>query len=341
MVSFASDYVEGAHEAILEKMVKTNFEQLAGYGEDFYSARARDRIGAACGVSASDVWLLVGGTQTNQIVIASILHSYEGVISAETGHIAGHEAGAIELAGHKVLTLPAKEGKLAAETVEDYLSDFYADANHDHMVFPGMVYISFPTEYGAIYTKQELLALSQVCRTYKIPLYIDGARLAYGLAAEGNDLTLRDLAELADVLYIGGTKVGALCGEAVVFTKNNRPPHFTTIVKQHGALLAKGRLLGIQFDVLFDDNLYFRLGEHAVHMARKMKEAFLKNGYRFAIDSPTNQLFVILSAEQEEKLRGRVAYSFWERVDSTHIVARFATSWATTEEQIKVLAEIL
>ncbi|MBO5111168.1 MAG: low specificity L-threonine aldolase [Clostridia bacterium] len=341
MISFASDYVEGAHEAVLQRLMETNREQLSGYGTDVYSERARGKIKAACATPEGQVWLTVGGTQTNQIVISSLLKSYEGVISASSGHIGGHEAGAIEYSGHKVLSLPEHAGKLCPSEVEQYLREFYADANYEHMVFPGMVYISYPTEYGTLYTKDELTHLSQICRTYNIPLYLDGARLGYGLASPACDLTLPELAALVDVLYIGGTKVGALCGEAVVFTHGNMPPYFTTIVKQHGALMAKGRLLGIQFDVLFTDQLYLKLSAHAIAMAEKLRAVFVEKGYRFSLDSPTNQLFVVLSAEQEEALRDKVAYSYWERLDADHIVARFATSWATTEESIEYLSTVL
>lgn len=270
-----------------------------------------------------------------------MLRSYEGVISASTGHVGGHEAGAIEQSGHKVLSLPEHNGKLCSREVEQYLESFYADANHEHMVFPGMVYISYPTEYGTLYSREELTVLSGVCRAYGIPLYLDGARLGYGLASPACDLTLPELASLVDVLYIGGTKVGALCGEAVVFTHGNMPQYFTTIVKQNGALLAKGRLLGVQFDALFTDGLYFRISAHAIRMADRMKALFAGKGYRFYLDSPTNQVFVILSEEQERRLAGKVAYSFWERIDASHVVTRFATSWATTDEQIDQLAEIL
>ena len=251
MIYFECDYNRGAHEKVLQRLIQTNTEALAGYGEDKYCVSAKEKIKAACKTDV-DVHFLVGGTQTNQIVISSMLNSYEGVIAAATGHIATHEAGAIEYSGHKVLPLAQKDGKLSPVDVKNYLRDFYADANHEHAVFPGMVYISHPTEYGTLYTLSELEALSDVCHEYKIPLYMDGARLGYGLASKGTDVTLHDVARLCDVFYICGTKVGALCGEAVVFTKNNTPKHFMTIVKQHGALLAKGRLLGIQFDTLFN-----------------------------------------------------------------------------------------
>ena len=255
MLYFENDYCEGAHPAILQKLVETNFEKVSGYGTDPYCASAREKIRVACGAPDADVWFISGGTQSNAIVIASMLRRWEGVLAASTGHVAAHEAGAIEFTGHKVIGLPHTNGKLDAGTVEDWCRTFYADGNMDHLVFPGMVYISHPSEYGTLYTKAELEELSAVCHKYHMPLFMDGARLGYGLAAEGTDVTLADAARLTDVFYIGGTKVGALCGEAVVFP-HGAPAHFMTMVKQQGALLAKGRLLGIQFDVLFTDDLY-------------------------------------------------------------------------------------
>lgn len=260
MLYFENDYCEGAHPAILQKLTETNFEKVSGYGTDPYCASAREKIRAACACPEADVQFISGGTQSNAIVIASMLQRWQGVVAAATGHVAGHEAGAIEYTGHKVITLPQHNGKLDAAELRALVSTFYADDNHDHMVFPGMVYISHPTEYGTLYTKAELEALHAVCQEYKMPLFLDGARLGYGLAAEGTDVTLADLARLTDVFYIGGTKVGALCGEAVVFP-HGAPAHFMTMVKQQGALLAKGRLLGIQFDVLFTDGLYFSISK--------------------------------------------------------------------------------
>lgn len=341
MLSFASDYVEGAHEAILQRLLETNYEKLSGYGTDPYSESARQKIRDACHAPDADVWLLVGGTQTNQIVIDTMLKTYEGVISAETGHVNGHEAGAIEYTGHKILALPQHGGKMDPDELKSYLEGFYADANHEHMVFPGMVYISHPTEYGTLYTKAELASLSAICRSYRIPLFLDGARLGYGLASGDTDVTLPDLATYCDVFYVGGTKVGALCGEAVVFPRHGMPPHFVTMVKQHGALLAKGRLLGVQFDTLFTDGLYLRISRHAIAMADRMKEILREKGYPLYLDSPTNQIFVVLTREREEKLAGKVSYSFWERPDPDHVVARFATSWATREEDVLALAQIL
>ena len=341
MVSFESDYIAGAHPKVLQRLVETNLEQLPGYGSDRYCESAKEKIRAACGCPEAGIQFIVGGTQTNMIVISSLLRPYEGVVAAGTGHVAVHEAGAIECSGHKVLELPAHEGKLSSADLEDYLRTFYADANHEHMVFPGMVYISHPTELGTLYTRAELEALSGLCKAYKLPLYLDGARLGYGVMSRQTDVTMADIARLCDVFYIGGTKVGALCGEAVVFPKNDAPAHFMTMVKQKGALLAKGRLLGVQFDALFTDDLYFELGAHAIGMAERLKTLIRGKGYRFQLESPTNQQFVILENSRMEALREKVAFSFWEKYDDTHTVVRFCTGWATTEEDMAALEAAL
>ena len=262
-------------------------------------------------------------------------------MAAETGHISCHEAGAIEFTGHKVLEIPQELGKINAQVLEQYLNRFFADENHEHMVFPGMVYLSHPTEYGTLYTKQELKDISGVCNRYQIPLYLDGARLGYGLMSKDTDVALPDIARYCDVFYIGGTKVGALCGEAVVFTKNNTPKHFMTLVKQHGALLAKGRLLGIQFDTLFTEDLYFQISRHAIDMAELLKDILVKKGYTFYLKSPTNQHFVVSENEKMNQLKEKVGFSFWEKADENHTVVRFATSWATTREDMEQLQEYL
>ena len=337
-VSFTCDYCEGAHPLILEALQKTNLVQEPGYGDDRFCQSARERIRAACGRPGAGVYFLVGGTQTNATVIDALLKGYEGVLAAETGHIAVHEAGAVESAGHKVLTLPPHDGKIDLEELEAWLKRFHGDETWPHMVYPGMVYISFPTEYGTLYSKAELERIHSVCGTYGIPLFVDGARLGYGLASPYCDITLEELCGLCDVFTIGGTKVGALCGEAVVFPTGNVPPHFFTIVKQHGALLAKGRLLGIQFDTLFTDGLYFRIARHAIDMALRVKEIFRDKLY---IDSPTNQQFPVLTAQELEKLEGKVLYEIWEKLPDGRFVTRFATSWATTEEQVDFLASII
>ena len=337
MISFTCDYSEGAHPKILERLAATNLEQLPGYGVDHYCESAKAKIRAACGTPEADVCVLVGGTQTNSTVIAAMLRDYEGVVSAETGHIGVHEAGAVEYTGHKVLTIPGHEGKIRPAELREYLHAATTDPNYEHMVFPGMVYISFPTEYGTLYTKQELQEIHAIAGEYGLPLFIDGARLGYGLTSPGCDVTLPELAALCDVFYIGGTKVGCFCGEAVVFPHGNAPKHFYTITKQHGAMMAKGRLLGIQFDTLFTDNLYFDISRHAIDMAMQLKAMLREKGCRFFLDSPTNQQFVVLENQQLAALAEHVAFDLWDRVDPDHTAVRFATSWATTPEQIAEL----
>ena len=339
MLYFENDYSEGAHPKILQRLMDTNMEHLSGYGSDRYTDLAKNKIRDLCSCPEAEIYFLVGGTQTNQTVIDSVLKNYEGVIAAETGHVSVHEAGAIEFTGHKVLTLPQHDGKLCARELKDYMETFLGDDSHEHMVFPGMVYISHPTEYGTLYTKQELADISSVCREYEIPLFLDGARLGYGLVAE-TDVTLKDIANYTDVFYIGGTKVGALCGEAVVFPKK-APKHFFTMIKQQGALLAKGRLLGIQFDTLFTGNLYLEISKNAIETAAKLKAALKEKGYEFFINSPTNQIFVILENKKMEELGEKVKFSFWEKYDDSHTVVRFATSWATKMEDIDSLIETL
>ncbi|MBQ7153139.1 MAG: aminotransferase class V-fold PLP-dependent enzyme [Clostridia bacterium] len=337
MVSFESDYNTGAHPDVLQKLVQTNGECLPGYGTDRYCESAKAKIRKAIGMEDADIEFLAGGTQTNAVIISTMLRDFEGVVAAATGHIGAHEAGAIEYAGHKVLPLPQDKGKIMPLALEAYLDAFFADGNREHMVFPGMVYISHPTEYGTLYTKKELEELSAICRNRGIPLFMDGARLGYALASAASDLSLKDIAALCDVFYIGGTKVGALCGEAVVFTRKNRPQHFMTSVKRRGALLAKGRLLGVQFDALFTDDLYFRIGKHAVAMAEKMKKIISAKRLSFFIDSPTNQQFVILENGVLQKLSEKVALSYWEPFDERHTVVRFATGWSTSDKDLDAL----
>ncbi len=341
MLSFENDYSQGAHERILERLIETNREAASGYGTDPYTARAKEKIRQACGCPDAQVHFLVGGTQTNQNVIDAMLEGYEGVVAAETGHVSQHEAGAIEYSGHKVLTISQKDGKIQAEELQSYLTAFFADENHEHMVFPGMVYISHPTEYGTLYSKNELEAVASVCKQYDIPLYLDGARLGYALASYETDVTLKDIARLCDVFYIGGTKVGALFGEAVVFTNERAPKHFLTRIKQHGALLAKGKVLGIQFDTLFTDDLYLNISRHAIDCAEEMKCIFEEKGYSFYLKSPTNQQFIILENSKMEILKEKVKFSFWEPYDEKNTVVRFATSWATTREDLEALKAIL
>ncbi len=341
MLSFENDYSEGCHPQVLEALVKTNMEPLPGYGSDSYSEEAKKKIKKVLHNDDADIYFLTGGTQTNETIITSLLKPYEGVVAAETGHIAVHEAGAIENHGHKVLTIPSYEGKIKASDLNEYVATFYHDGNHEHMVFPGMVYLSFSTEYGTLYTLEELKEISEICKQYKMSLFIDGARLGYGLMAKENDVDITDLSELCDVFTIGGTKVGALCGEAVVFTHDNAPEHFIPIIKQHGALLAKGRLTGIQFDALFTDGLYFKISAHAIHQANKLKKLLKDKGYQFYLDSPTNQQFVIVDNDKYATLLKDVRVSFMEKYDESHTVIRFCTSWATTDEQLLELEKLL
>lgn len=341
MTSFESDYIAGAHPEILRRLAETNLEPLSGYGADIYCERAKQKIRDCIGLPEAEIFFLAGGTQTNAVVISTLLSDWEGVLAAKTGHISSHEAGAIEYTGHEVLELPQRDGKIDPDDLRAYLAAYYGDENHEHMTCPGMVYLSHPTEYGTLYSRAELQSISGICWEYHLSLYLDGARLAYGLMSRETDLTIRDIAELCDVFYIGGTKVGALCGEAVVFTRGNMPKHFLTSVKKRGALLAKGRLLGVQFDALFTDSLYFRIGQHAIDLAEKMKQILLAHGLPLAVQSPTNQQFPVLENGQLEKLREKIAFSFWEKQDESHTVVRLATGWSTTEEDLQALEEAL
>lgn len=338
---FASDYMEGAHQNIINKLVETNMESTVGYGYDEYSNSAKDRIREACDLAEAKVEFLVGGTQTNATIIAAFLKSYHGVISADTGHIATHEAGAIELGGHKVLALPAEEGKLSAEQINCFIRDYLADGNCEHFVVPGMVYLSQPTEYGTLYSLKELTDISEVCHKYDIPLFVDGARLAYALSSEANDVSLPDLARLCDVFYIGGTKCGAMFGEAVVIPNPSAVSHFFNIVKQHGACLAKGRMLGIQFDELFKDGLYMRIGNSAIAYANMIRDALQENGFDLLFDSSTNQIFFIIENDKLEELGNEVEYSYGEIYDSKRTVIRFATSWATGKDDVEALIRVI
>ena len=340
-IYFASDYMEGAHPKILSRMLQTNLEKTSGYGTDCYCASARDKIRKACGVADAEVFFLPGGTQTNAMIIKYLLRPYQGVIAANTGHIAGHEAGAIEHGGHKVLCVPAYNGKLTADSVERMVKAYQNDDNRDHVVMPGMVYISQPTESGTLYNLEELETLSAVCRANQLYLYVDGARLAYGLSCPSNDVTLSDLARLCDAFYIGGTKCGALMGEAVVLPKPEIIPHFFTLMKQHGALLAKGRILGIQFDTLFTDDLYLEIGRSAVAHGDRIRKKLQEKGLQLCYGSPTNQVFVLLSDSMRNKLEEQVVVSFWEKPDDNHTVIRLATSWATTDADVEKLLSII
>ena len=341
LLPFQSDYMEGAHPSIIKKLSETNLFHTVGYGSDEFSEEARALIRKACGAPNAEVQFLVGGTQTNAVVIDCILKKWQGVIAADSGHVAVHEAGAIEFTGHKVLPIKGEDGKLTAAAVDSYISDFYKDANWTHMVEPGMVYISQPTELGTMYSKSELSALSEVCRRRNVPLFVDGARLAYALGSDENDISLEDLARLADVFYIGGTKCGALFGEAVVLPNPELIPHFITQIKQHGALLAKGRISGIQFGELFKNSLYLVLGKTADAFAQKIQDALVRAGYQLYFKSPTNQVFFIIGNEKLKSLGEKVLYGFLEKYDENRTVIRFCTSWATTQSDVDSLLEVI
>ena len=337
MLSFENDYSCTATPEIIERISEIAQNQYPGYGNDSICESAKAKIREACACPDAQIFFLVGGTQTNQTIIDSITPQYAGVIAASTGHVNVHEAGAIEFTGHKVLTLPHHDGKIDATELDEYCATFYADGNYTHMVFPGCVYISQATEYGTLYTLAELEAIRKVCTKYDMPLFIDGARLGYALTATGNDVTLEDIARIADVFYIGGTKVGAMFGEAVVFTHGNMPKNFVTLVKQHGALLAKGWLLGVQFDTLFTDDLYFRISRHADEMAYQIRDIFVSAGYPLLFDSPTNQQYPIMPDEELAILGKNFGYEYWERTDPTHSGVRFCASWATTQKNVDAL----
>lgn len=340
--SFESDYNNGCLPEILRRLSETNDEKSSGYGFDPYTERAKDRIRKACDMTEAEVHFLVGGTQTNATAIDSLLQGCEGVLSVDTGHINVHESGAVEAFGHKVLVLPGiAGGKMAASQIDDYMRKFLADETYPHMVQPGMVYITLPTELGALYSRKELADIYTVCQQYGLRLYVDGARLGHGLMAEGNDIDLPFLAHHCDAFYIGGTKVGALLGEALIYTNTRAPKYIFTIIKRHGALLAKGRVLGLQFDTLFTDDLYFRVSRHAIDMAQALRKVFAKHGLSLGIDSPTNQQFVILSKEQKQRLAEEIAFEIWEPLPNDHLLCRFVTCWATTEADIVALDEAL
>lgn len=340
--SFESDYNNGCLPEILRRLSETNDEKSSGYGFDPYTERAKDRIRKACDMTEAEIHFLVGGTQTNATAIDSLLQGCEGVFSVDTGHINVHESGAVEAFGHKVLVLPGiAGGKMAASQIDDYMRKFLADETYPHMVQPGMVYITLPTELGALYSRKELADIYTVCQQYGLRLYVDGARLGYGLMAEGNDINLPFLAHHCDAFYIGGTKVGALLGEALVYTNTRAPKYIFTIIKRHGALLAKGRVLGLQFDTLFTDDLYFRVSRHAIDMAQALRRVIAKHGLSLGIDSPTNQQFVILSKEQKQRLAEEIAFEIWEPLPNDHLLCRFVTCWATTEADIAALDEAL
>lgn len=337
MILFTSDYTEGCHEKILNALSRTNMEQTIGYGQDEYCETAKEKIKTAFSLTHSDIHFLVGGTQTNTTVITSVLKPYQGVISPDTGHINVHETGAIEARGHKVIAVPNKDGKLSAKQIEELYNSHISDESKEHTVMPKMAYISFPTETGTIYSKQELCDIYETCQKCGIYLFIDGARLGYGLVCEKCDITPAELENLCDIFYIGGTKVGALFGEALVITNDHLKPDFRYMIKQCGGMLAKGRILGIQFAELFTDNLYFEISKHAVSLALKLKEAFIEKGYKLFADSYTNQQFVILSNDKALELKSEFGFELSQKISENESAYRFCTSWATKEENIEKL----
>lgn len=341
MLRFNCDYSEGAHPKILEKLVQTNYEQTEGYGEDNYCKEAIRLIKEKCNRQDADVHFFVGGTQTNLTVISAALRPHQGVISAVSGHINAHESGAIEATGHKVIALPSCDGKITAKQVQEVYDSHFSDTTHEHIVQPKLVYISNPTEIGSIYSKAELMALSETCTRNNLYLYMDGARLGYALCAQENDLDLPAIAQLCDVFYIGGTKIGALFGEALVICNDNLKLDFRYLIKQKGGLLSKGRLLGIQFITLFEDDLYFKMAKHANEMAELIKEACIKKGYPFLTPSTTNQQFPIMPDRILEKLNQAYEYSYWQRIDKDQSAVRFCTSWATEKDMVlQLIADI-
>ena len=337
MIRFNSDYLEGAHPRVMQRLVETNLVQSAGYGEDEFCDEARATIRALCQAPDADVHFLVGGTQTNATVLAAALLPYQGVISADTGHIAVHETGAIEACGHKVIALNGRDGKLDAGQVSDCCRLHFSDESHEHMVMPAIVYISNPTEVGTLYSREELTALRAVCDCWNLALFMDGARLGYGLASPENTLDLPFIARTCDVFYIGGTKQGLLFGEALVIRSDALKKNFRYMIKQKGGMLAKGRLLGVQFQEMLKDGLYFELSEHAISLAMKLKAALVDLGVPFMVDSPTNQQFPILPDVVLSMLRQKYSYATIQRVDATHTAARFCTSWATREADVDAL----
>ena len=341
MILFQSDYTEGACPEILNRLVETNMEQTPGYSEDEHCARAAKLIQEECNAPEAKVHFLVGGTQTNMTVIGAALRPYQGVLSAQTGHIHVHETGAVESLGYKILALTEVDGKIKAEQVDEACTLHKNDGAFEHMVQPKMVYISQPTELGTLYTKQELMDLRSVCDKHDLYLFVDGARLGYGLAAKGNDVTMEDLAKLTDVFYIGGTKVGALFGEAVVISHPALQKDFRYMIKQKGGMLAKGRLLGVQFETLFEDGLYTKVSEHAIRLADKLRAAFVEKGYSFLVENTTNQIFPIMEDAKLEVLKKDFGYSYQQRVDEHRSAVRFCTSWATKEENVDALIAAL
>ena len=340
MVHFESDYIAGAHPKLMQRLLETNLEPGAGYGDDRWSRSAERKILDACGCPDGSVFFLSGGTQVNVVAISALLRPWEGVVTAETGHIHVHEAGGLEAIGCKLLLLPERDGKLTAAAVRELTETVLADENREHVVWPGVVYVTNPTEWGSLYTRRELEDIAAVCRQYGLRLYLDGARLAYGLASRAADLDLKTIAALCDAFYIGGTKCGALCGEALVFP-HGAPAHFANYTKKRLAMLAKGRVFGVQFDALFTDGLYWEIGRHGIEAAERLKEILRRHGLPTFRETPTNQQFVVLENEALVRLREQVAVSYWSRADETHTVVRLATSWSTTEADLETLDRAL
>lgn len=335
MIRFECDYTTGAHPKILEALVSTNGEATPGYGVDEHCEHARDMLRALCRTPEAGVHFLVGGTQANTTVIAAVLRPHQGVLCAETGHINVHESGAIEATGHKVLGLPAAEGKITAGQIDRYCQEHFDNAAWEHMVQPGMVYLSLPTELGTVYTLAELVEISEVCRRRELPLFVDGARLACGLAA--SDVTLPDLGRLCDVFYLGGTKAGLLFGEAVVITNPGLNHDFRYLIKQHGGMLAKGRLLGVQFEAFLEDGLFLDIGKKEVSQALRLRRAFEAKGWPLFVNSTTNQQFPILPNGAMAALEGKYSFEVWEKADAEHTAVRFCTSWSTTDADVDAL----
>ena len=341
MIYFNNDYSEGCHQKVLDALIRTNLEQTPGYGEDHYCASAAEKIKALCQKEDASVHFLVGGTQANLTVIDAALRPHQGALCAYSGHIHVHETGAVEATGHKVLALPSADGKITAKQVEDYVLAHRADASFEHMAQPKLVYISNPTELGTLYDLAELTALSETCRKLGLYLFLDGARLGYGLTAKGNDTTMPDIARLCDVFYIGGTKVGALFGEAVVITNPAIAEDFRYLIKQHGGMLAKGRLLGVQFDALMTDGLYFEIASHANNLADQIRETLDELGVPYLVPTISNQIFPIFDVKVLEELKKSISYTEMDWVDENHRCIRFCTSWATTKENVDILCHTL
>ncbi len=341
MLYFECDYNNGAAPKVLDGLVSSNSTFASGYGDDEFTRSAKEKIGRAIENTDSKIEFVYGGTQANQLVISSLLSSFEGVISCETGHVNTHEAGAIEYSGHKVIPIKERDGKIDKDDLASYLERFHSDGNKDAMVYPRMVYISHPTEMGSLYSKKELCDIREICSQYGLYLFLDGARLSYGLEAKNTDVTLPLISKLCDVFYIGGTKCGALCGEAIVYKKDIYPSHFQSIKKMHGALAAKGRLFALQFDALFTDNYYLELGRNAIEKAERLKEILKKKGYSFYFNSPTNQQFIVVNNEKMKELSKSVKFGFWEKVDEENTAIRLCTSWSTTAEDLDRLEKVL